>query len=105
VLTNIKDFVCPTLITLESLGGRAWLSDIKEQFHRKFANQLDSSKDWKEIMGNHGEKRWEDYCGSRVYWQCLKPNGYVNVERHGKKGSIWELTNLGRMKVASCRKV
>lgn len=95
------DFVTPVLKTLDSLGGRAWLNDIEQEFHMQYHTFLDPKIDWYEVTGNHGKQRWRDYCGSRVlHWQ-LKPNGYVTVEKHGKKGSIWEMTQRGKAKLRS----
>jgi hypothetical protein len=93
------DFVIPVLKTLDSLGGRAWLSDIEQEFYQRYHSFLDPAIDWHKMTGNHNKQLWQDCCGSRVtYWQ-LKPNGYVTIERHGNRGSIWSITQLGREKI------
>ena len=96
VLTSISDFVIPVLQVLNSLGGKAWLSDIEDEFYKRFHNSLDPTKDWQQITGNHGKTLWQDYCGSRVAFHYLKPCGYISIERHGKRGSVWEITRLGQ---------
>lgn len=101
VLTSVEDFVIPVLQTLNSLGGKAWLGDIEDEFYKRFHHFLDPGKDWQQITRNHGKPMWQDYCGSRVAFHYLKPSGYITIERHGKKGSVWEITRIGREKLHS----
>jgi hypothetical protein len=103
VLSSIKDFVIPTLQTIESLGSRASPDEVENEFYKRFAMNLDPLKDWNKITPNHNKQLWRDYCGSRVVYHYLKPNGYITIERHGNKGSIWELTKLGRMELQNRR--
>ena len=102
VLRKIRDFVCPTLQVLDALGGEASIEEVEDNFYRSFGNLLDPAKDWNQITPNHGKELWRDYCGSRVAYHYLRPEGYVTVERHGNKGSIYKLTSKGRMKLQSC---
>ena len=102
-LRRIKDFVCPTLQALEQLGGEASLKEIEETFYRRFNAFLDPSKDWNQVTPNHGEELWRDYCGSRVAYSYLRPEGYVTLERHPGKGPTYRLTPEGRAKLESCR--
>ena len=44
-----EDFITPVLDVLDSLGGEAWLSDIKEAFHKRFVGNLEPGVDWDEI--------------------------------------------------------
>lgn len=93
------DFVIPVLKTLDSLGGSAWLSDVEQEFYQRFHSYLDPAIDWHRTTGNHNKELWRDCCGSRViYWQ-LKPNGYITIERHGNRGSVLSITQLGREKI------
>ena len=103
ILRKIKDFVCPTLLVLEELGGQASLKEIEEGFYRRFSGSLDPSKDWNQITPNHGKELWRDYCGSRVAYSYLRPEGYVTVEQRPGKGSTYKLTPEGRAKLESCR--
>lgn len=94
-----KDFVIPTLTVLESLGGEANVNDIEEAFLKRYASDLDPAIDWYKITPNHNKPRWADYCGTRVAFHHLKPEGYIIVESHGSKGSIYKLTDKGRAKL------
>jgi hypothetical protein len=91
-----EDFITPVLDVLDSLGGEAWLSDIKEAFHKRFVGNLEPGVDWDEIAKNHGDPLWEDHCGSRVSYHHLVPKELSTIERHGSKGSIWKITDRGR---------
>lgn len=93
------DFVIPVLKTLDNLGGSAWLSDIEQEFYQRFHSFLDPAIDWHRKTGNHNKELWQDCCGSRVIHYQLKPNGYVTIERHGNRGSILSITQLGREKI------
>ena len=102
ILRRIKDFVCPALEVIEELGGEASLKEIEEGFYRRFSGSLDPSKDWNEITPNHRKELWRDYCGSRVAYQHLRPEGYVTLEQRPGKGSTYKLTAEGRAKLQSC---
>jgi len=102
VLSKIEDFVCPTLQVLEALGGEALLEEIESNFHDRFGISLDPSKDWNRITRNHGKELWRDYCGSRVAYHYLRPEGYITVERDPGKGSTYKLTSKGRARLQSC---
>lgn len=102
VLSKVKDFVCPVLQILEELGGEASLEDIEDHFYRRFSNSLDTAKRWNEVRANHRKELWRDYCGSRVAYHYLVPEGYITVERHGRKGSTYKLTDKGRARLQSC---
>jgi len=102
VLSKIRDFVCPTLQVLEALGGEASVEEVEDNFYKRFGSLLDPSKDWNQITRNHGKELWRDYCGSRVAYHYLRPEGYIIVERHGSKGSTYKLTSNGRIKLQSC---
>ena len=98
-----SDFIVPTLETLVSLGGKAWLSEIEQEFYRRYHSLLDPDIDWNKTTRNHHKQLWQDCCGSRVaYWQ-LKPKGYISIENHGSKGSIWEITQLGAQLVSNIK--
>lgn len=101
VLSKIKDFICPTLRVLEALGGEASIGEIEDSFYKRFSSYLDPSKDWNQTR-NHGKELWRDYCGSRVTYHHLLPEGYIAVERHGNEGSTYKLTSKGRTKLQSC---
>jgi hypothetical protein len=101
VLSKMKDFVGPTLQVLEALGGEASLKEIEDAFYKRFASFLDPSKDWNRITPNHGKEMWRDYCGSRVAYQYLRPEGYIGLERHPGKGPTYKLTAKGRAKLQS----
>jgi len=103
ILRRIKDFVCPTLEVLEELGGEASLKEIEETFYERFGQSLAPSEDWNRITPNHGKEMWRDYCGSRVLYQYLRPEGYVALERRPGKGPTYKLTTAGRVKLESCR--
>jgi hypothetical protein len=81
MLTKAEDFVMPALQALDSLGGNAWISEVEDEFYKRFAGRLDPSIDWHKITPNHGNELWRDYCGTRVAFQCLRPEGYVVTER------------------------
>ena len=102
VLREVKDFVCQTLQVLEELGGEASVKGVENNFYKRFGSLLDPSKDWKQTTPNHGKELWRDYCGTRVAYHYLRPEGYIIVERHGSKGSTYKLTPKGRMKLKSC---
>ena len=102
-LKSIRDFVCPTLQVIEELGGEASLKEIEEGFHRRFSASLDPSKDWNQVTPNHGKELWRDYCGSRVAYSYLRPEGYVTLERHLGRGPTYKLTTAGRAKLESYR--
>ena len=102
VLSKIRDFVCPTLQVLEALGGEASVEEVEDDFYKGFGSLLDPSKDWNQITRNHGKELWRDYCGTRVAYHYLRPEGYITVERHGSKGSTYKLTSKGRTKLQSC---
>lgn len=95
-LINIKDFIIPSLHSLENLGGKAWLSDVEDEFYKCYARYLSSEKDWQTTTPNHNKPLWRDYCGSRVAYHHLLPNAYITVERHGRKGSMWIITQSGQ---------
>ena len=59
VLISIEDFVIPVLQTLKSLGGKAWLSEVEEEFYKRFHHFLDPNKDWQQITRTHGKPM---YC-------------------------------------------
>lgn len=102
MLTKTKDFVCPTLQVLEELGGEASVKEIEDRFYKRFSGSLDPSKDWNQVTSNHGKELWRDYCGSRVAYYYLRPEGYITVEQHGSKGSTYRLTSKGNVKLESC---
>ena len=94
---RFEDFITPVLDVLDSLGGEAWLSDIKEAFHKKYMANLEPGVDWNEITQNHGNPLWEDECGSRLSTYQLLPNNLITKKSHGSKGSIWKITEQGRL--------
>ena len=102
VLKKIIDFVCPTLQVLEELGGEASVKALEDSFYQRFGSLLDPSKDWNQITRNHGKELWRDYCGTRVAYHYLRPQGYITAESHGRKGSTYRLTSKGRAKLQSC---
>jgi len=95
---HYEDFITPVLDVLDSLGGEAWLSDIKDAFYKKYASRLEPGVDWNEITKNQGNPLWEDHCGSRVSFHHLsqKKKKLITIEGHGTKGSIWKITDQGR---------
>jgi len=103
ILRKIKDFVCPTLQVIDALGGEASLKEIEEAFYERFSQSLDPSRDWNQITPNHGKELWTDYCGSRVAYSYLRPEGYMTLERHPGRGATYRLTPEGRAKLGSCR--
>ena len=103
VLRRIKDFICPTLQVIEALGGEASLKEIEDAFYERFGQSLDPSRDWNQITPNHRKELWRDYCGSRVAYHHLRPEGYVTLEQCAGKGQTYRLTPEGRAKLDSCR--
>jgi hypothetical protein len=99
LLHSVKDFIIPTLSVLDTLGGEAGLAEIEEGFHKRYAQALDPSIDWDSVTANHKKPLWADYCGSRVAYHFLKPEGYIVVESHGARGSSWKLTDKGRLRL------
>ena len=103
ILREMKDFICPTLQVIDALGGEASLKEIEDAFYERFSQSLDPSKDWNRITPNHGKEMWRDYCGSRVMYRHLRPEGLVTLERRPGRGSAYKLTSAGRAKLESCR--
>jgi len=103
LLHSVKDFIIPTLTVLESLGGQATLKEIEERFHERYALALDPAMVWDKITPNHRKPLWADYCGSRVAFRFLKPEGLIVVETLPGKGSTWKLTDKGKEKLAADR--
>ena len=101
MLKKVRDFVIPSLAILQSLGGEANLREIEDAFYRRFAPVLDPSIDWTKITPNHNKPLWADYCGSRVVYRFLNPEGYIVIESHGSKGFHLEAHREGNCKTQS----
>ena len=71
ILSSIEDFVLPVLKLLDGLGGQAWLSEVEDEFYKRYAGNLDPAKDWHKKTHNHNKELWRDYCGSRGAYHHL----------------------------------
>ena len=104
-LTTLRDFIVPVLQVLDDFDGdQAWITELHARFYERFGGQLDPAvEDWNQPTRNNPrngqyDKKWQDYCGTRVAYYHLKRDEYITSERHGRRGTIYILTAKGRAK-------
>jgi hypothetical protein len=88
MLRRVSDFIVPTLSVLDAMGGEANPNDFEDVFYKRYASVLDPAIDWNKTTPNHNKALWRDYCGGRVAFRYLKPEGYIVVESHGLEGRL-----------------